>query len=931
MDKMKRNLLAVSLILPSMAQAFGLGEITVHSRLGEPLRAEIAVTDPSGDEDRLKLALADQEAFYRVGLERTPYISGLQFRLVEREDGSQFIEVSSAAPAREPFLSFLLEANWSSGRMLKEYTLLLDPPVFTAGGAPAPETGAGPATTDDHDRKPADETMTTSTPVPAQPHAVDHHGEAADSGSATPVVEDYAATPSSYEVQAGDTLWEVARDVRPDAGIGINTMMIALLQTNPEAFIDNNINGLKRGAVLRVPDRSEIGAMGLEDARQLVREQNALWQQYRSDMAAEPATVSDATAYADPAGTDADTDMADARLRLVPPAGEDEAEASVNAAGTATDSAVAELEDELNRTREALAAKEQETSELASRVSELESLVDKLERAINIKDADLAALQAELEAARAALAEAGEPAEGETAVVPDGLPESDAADEATVDEPVGAEEASAQAEETPPVEEDLAVLVDDGAAPVEDQPLEGEFSLTDEMADEQVQGMEPAASEGVDATEETLPEEGDALGDEPESQPAVPMQPLTLDGAEQDEGGLFGLSWTTLAAAGGGVLLLLALLLLKRRSGKQDDESQSRETDGAKADADDAVQASEQSQQPSETEQDEEAVDFAAVESDGDAVDDSSQEDGEETSEAERDGQEDDLSDLVIDLDDEQDPDIDALVESDDSEVDLSDIYDGSEVDHPELEDQDGDDASLDSLFADEGEDAEDAVAESGAENESSEDVFDFDLHTDDETGQVEQDSDTAGDFDFDLDTDVSGAEDSAESEVQETDAEDDGLDFDFDLDDTDADDASALDTDESDGGALDLDDGGLTVEETEAEDIAEEDLQDFDFGELEQEAEAEDAAESTADTVADADEEQDMDAVEMEAVEEELDIPTEDLFEDEDSVSTKLDLARAYLDMGDPDGAKTMLEEVMQEGNDEQKAQAKELLDGMD
>ncbi len=929
MENTKRNLLALSLVLPSMAQAFGLGEITVHSKLGEPLRAEIAVTDPSVDGDKLKLALADKDDFYRVGLELTPYLSGLQFRLVEQDDGSQVIEVTSQAAAREPFLSFLLEANWSSGRMLKEYTLLLDPPVFDTAGSGT----ASSQPTETIREVPAD---TGRGQEPVEPKPMTETDIVADSAPAVaaepqPTVESYGSAVNEYEVQAGDTLWELAKDLRPDAGVDINTMMIALLETNPEAFIDNNINGLKRGAVLRVPNRAEIEAMGLEDALQLVREQNALWQQYRGQMAERPTTVSDATGYTDTADVGMDGDVADAELRLVPPASEDEERASVNAAGTAASEELAMLEDELNRTREELAAKEQETAELASRVSELEALVDKLERAINIKDADLAALQAELEAARAAMNEVDTMVEADAATETETeLADRVAEESAAGDEPAETPADAQATEEAVIADETLAGLIDTGdAEPLEEEPQEDEFSLAGDMGDGPI-AAEDMVEEAVTEADGTLPAEENLMDTaesgqdteavrQPMDEPS--QQPVTLaekEASTASSGGLFGLSWTTLAAIGGGVLLLLILLVLKKRSGKEEE------------------QAEQEQEQPQPQPQDEPELEEEAETGEEVMAAAAESEVNEDTDRTET-----ETVEPVIALDDEEEPDLSQLPLEDGEDVDLSDIYEGSDVEHPELERADSDELELDSLF-------EETEAETGQEEEgdSDEETFDFELELDEEletAQEVESAVDAADELDLDKGDELDLAkddeldldkeehdQDELNLDLQEDDltlqpqdegdadsAPAEGFDLDFELDEETTDQADEGRDGETQADAPQESSEMDVPENQEGDSAVQEDME----PEMDMELELEAGEEESKD---------ELDMFDDEDAEEELDIPTDDLFEDEDAVATKLDLARAYLDMGDPDGARTMLEEVVQEGNEEQKAQAQELLDGM-
>lgn len=394
-----------ALIGQSAAYAVGLGAIEVRSGLNEPLNAEIRLNASPADVTALTVQLASAEEFARVGIDRARVGVPLEFTVARNARGEPIIRVTSAQPVREPFLSFLIDVNWPAGRLLREYTVLLDPPVMApavrgTGITAAPvRDAAAPA--------PAAELPVTPPPRPAatEPPSV--------ARPAAPPPAPAPAVPRSGEygpVAAGETAWDIARATRPDESVSIHQMMLALLQANPQAFVDGNINALRRGVILRIPTAEEARALSQAQAIAEVRAQNDAW---RARSGRPPALVADAA----PVSTVTPTRPAaalrdDARLELVPPrAGED----GGSATGTGE---VSELRADLARTREELASSRQEARELRERVRELEALRDDQERMINIKSSELEAVQAQLRAAREQLAALeAERAAAEAAVV----------------------------------------------------------------------------------------------------------------------------------------------------------------------------------------------------------------------------------------------------------------------------------------------------------------------------------------------------------------------------------------------------------------------------------------------------------------------------------------------------------------------------------
>ena len=243
------------LLVPQAALGLGLGEISPRSALNEPFRAQIQLVGATREELlSLEVRLASADTFDRYGLDRPGYLTGLRFQ-VSRDRG--VVEVSSTQPITEPFVTILVEAVWPRGRLLREYTVLLDPPTYAA---PAP---AAPAPRAAQPAQRGSGTVQRAAPAAAAPAP-----RTAPQGSRI-------AGGTDYRVQRNDTLWEIASRVRP-AGADINQVMLAIYEANPGAFA-GNINLLEAGAVLQLPTAEQLGAVNRRSALEEVRRQNADW------------------------------------------------------------------------------------------------------------------------------------------------------------------------------------------------------------------------------------------------------------------------------------------------------------------------------------------------------------------------------------------------------------------------------------------------------------------------------------------------------------------------------------------------------------------------------------------------------------------------------------------------------------------------------
>ncbi|ROR32837.1 FimV/HubP family polar landmark protein [Inmirania thermothiophila] len=380
---MRRGLYALVLgflvaALPGGVRALGLGGVELRSALNEPLRARIALrVGPAEDIEALRVGLATPEEFRRAGIERSALLGNLRFE-VRREGDRAWIEVTTRDPVREPFVSLLLVAEWPSGRLVREYTLLLDPPVLARRG---PAAVAAPAAA-----------------PPAAPEAVP-----APAPRAPAPLAQASAAPDTYgPTRRGDTLYAIASRLRPDPSVSVARMMVALQRANPDAFLGGNINRLKAGVVLRVPSRAEIEAVGAAEALAEVRRQNAAWRTAAGGRREPPPEVAQAPAPA--------------RLEVVAPEGEEGGGRPGGAVGgtaeAAADDEVRRLQRELALATEAAEARRLENEELRQRLAELEKRIAEMQRLISLRAQTLAELQAR-QAAEAEQAAAGAPATGE--------------------------------------------------------------------------------------------------------------------------------------------------------------------------------------------------------------------------------------------------------------------------------------------------------------------------------------------------------------------------------------------------------------------------------------------------------------------------------------------------------------------------------------
>lgn len=400
---------AFGAVAMTSAHAAGLGRLTVKSGLGQPLKAEVEVTSLTEDEaTSLSARLASSDAFRQAGLEFNPALTGLQFKINRTSGGRAAVEITSSRPINEPFVDLLVELNWASGKFVREYTFLLDPPELrlgqnesVAGGAalvtPAPVPSQPVATAQPRPTArpampaPAQAAAPVSpvSPAPAASPAVAAAPAAAAAQAPAPAAG--SSRPSVVSVVRGDTLGDIARRFQPGSAT-LEQAIVAIYRANPDAFF-GSVHQLRAGTQLVIPPASEMTALSSADVRAEMRASNQTWREYRARLASTTRATTKITAESQgssaASGTvsEAPTDISPAtdngdQLKLSRDS--DTASAVTGGAGSAT-----AVENSI--------ARDSALQEAQSRVTELERNVKDLQRLLELKNKQLADLSDQVE------------------------------------------------------------------------------------------------------------------------------------------------------------------------------------------------------------------------------------------------------------------------------------------------------------------------------------------------------------------------------------------------------------------------------------------------------------------------------------------------------------------------------------------------------
>jgi pilus assembly protein FimV len=887
-----------------LVHALGLGEATVKSSLNQPLTAEIELVSIGElGIDEILPGLATREEFLKAKVDRVYFLSDLRFEVIENEKGNLAVVLTTTKPVREPFLNFLVEVIWPSGRLLREYALLIDPPLFSkekASTVQAPIASQriidSNATTD---QLSSGDQLSVSGPTKTSVAAVNSGNQTAGT---------YGAT------TANDTLWEIAVKARPNRSVTPQQVMLSIQDLNPKAFIDQNINKLKAGQVLRLPTLEQVKERNSNQAIIEVIAQNEAIRPKRTRSVASTAKQSTPKASQN-SGSSAD------ELKLVVSSKQANTSNTANSGSSLqAGNGRAESNEEMMLALEKLDKANLENSELNGKVTDLEEQLQTLQRILALKNDQLANIQGQMRANELASVD-------ETADVA----LQDNAAQSAVEEPVLAKIESADAE--PIVADKIKV-----------EPKEEVKKVVEVASKPEVKKSAPEKNQNI-----------------------VEMiigNPLYL--------GLLVV---------GVIVLLVVLWLVSRNNALKEEEYYSQnaddeqdedlfETNDAESQEFDEDQGQDELNELTSVDESEELDnDFALDHEDND-----SQEEERESEDviAEADvyiayGRLDQAANILekaISAEpvrtDYRLKLLEVYKDSNDSESfnrqfseleaiqDESAIEEATQIRTELLENElvsleDKEQELAESRQIEEAlETRQDHSAELDVEAEALEnDTKSFDFDSVDETSDAGLDVDFSSDeLELDLDVDLDLAEEDELLTAEVDDLEFDAADLELEADDLelqadDLGDTTVLQEIESD--SLSGDELAEPLSENAA--LLDIDLDDVDLsGELDQETEIElsndlstelELSENLDENVSDEilDEAVDAFSGNDELVDGLGDTDDFDFLDGTDEASTKLDLARAYIDMGDVDGAKDILGEVAKEGSDAQKAEANELL----
>lgn len=539
------------LAIGGTAEALTLGQIHVQSFINEPLKAVIDVNKATEDEIKaLKIKLADRNAFSKAGVDYTSEVQRLRFAIVETPKGTS-IEVTSQTSISEPFLSFVIDADWNKGSVSKDYTVLLDPPIYTDRFAPPVTPADAGIVRSDEIPEPVAEVETP--PAPSEPSTP------AEETPAAPAAETQVASGDMKNIgptAAGSNLWTIARDNKPQAAT-IQQAMVAIHEANPDAFIRGNMNLMKQGQLLRVPPPEVIEAISQAAAETRISRHQEAWKSGEAVASGERLTpevvATTATGSEESVETASRTTggAQEGRLKLAS-AGSSASDAAdgdgsaSEAEGTSTGS----LRDQLIEVREEVLSTQEENRELRERNSMLEEQLESQKKLIQLQNEQLARLQ---EYYRRLNEQGGDPTglQKPDMTAPAGTEETAAVDE-TADEAV-----------TGTTETDVAKETDEvtpGSPEPADETVPAEAAEAVETAGDESPAEEAPAAEAGDEAAAPVAEE------EPQQQEAQ-GETSFLASLMKNNTVVYGAT-----ATGIGILGLLALWLMRRRKATEEAE-----------------------------------------------------------------------------------------------------------------------------------------------------------------------------------------------------------------------------------------------------------------------------------------------------------------------------------------------------------------------
>jgi len=362
---------------PWLAEAAGLGKLTVLSGLGQPLRAEIEINATRTELAGMSARLAPQKAFREAGIDYATALYDLRFAIDKRANGSAVLKITSSNPVNDPFMDLLVELSWPDGPVVREYTFLLDPPEIAPKAAGRPVSTAEARVVD----------TVRSAPVAAAPAVRSEAPKpslAAPKAAAEPRKAQEAGT---HLVQQGETLRKIAGETKYE-GVSLEQMLVGLYKKNPDAFIGDNINRLKAGAILSIPDKAAVAAVSEADAKHVYQAQASDWSAYRQKLAGAVAQGQTKPEDASQSASGKITARVDEKAASAAPSKDQVkvSKAEMPGKGAAAGKSAPAAEEDL-------IAKERALKEAQDRLAQLEKNVGELQKLVDMKTQRLAELQ----------------------------------------------------------------------------------------------------------------------------------------------------------------------------------------------------------------------------------------------------------------------------------------------------------------------------------------------------------------------------------------------------------------------------------------------------------------------------------------------------------------------------------------------------------
>src|SRR5215831_5093317 len=360
-----RGVMTAVAALPISALALGLGRLTVDSGLGQPLSARVELTAVQKDElDSLTAKVADQAVYRDNNVQYPAVLTRARVSVEQGSNNVPYLRVSTTQAVNEPFLDLIVEVNWATGRVVRNYTFLLDPPSVTERQAVEPVAPVRAA--------------------PAAPRAEAPSRAAAPQAGAGRAG---GASGDTYTVRRGDTLAKIALEYKP-ADATLDQMLVALFRNNESAFDGKNMNRLRSGQILKIPAAAQSTQLGQAEAQQIVRMQASDWRSYRARVASNAPTTEAAASRQSTGGR---ITAAEEKAPAVRP-GQDQLRVSQQGGKGAAAAAAAQAEE--------LASKDKALRDANARIAELEKTVKDMQRAGELKSQGMAEAQRQAEAAK---------------------------------------------------------------------------------------------------------------------------------------------------------------------------------------------------------------------------------------------------------------------------------------------------------------------------------------------------------------------------------------------------------------------------------------------------------------------------------------------------------------------------------------------------